>query len=211
MNLYVHILNSLTALDEVCSIIWHSCYMKINPCNCLILPYYLPTQGILGYLYNGNICCGDLCYSPFLKGLLGITIQNLFRVNIYWNTFVCNKCFFYLWMCEYILFLPVHWYFNWQGCIEHQSLYGNTVNEPSHDEILKWSLEYLDEHFQRALKERRELTAEVKLLQKELKESKGETEQLSNMVNYMKLVSFCYTVLIPWLLILVPVSFYIVS
>jgi hypothetical protein len=114
-------------------------------------------------------------------------------------------------MCKYILFLPVHLYFNWQGSIEHKSQCGNTVNEPSHDELLSWSLEDLDGHFQSALEKRRELTAEVKLLQKELKESKGETEQLSKMVNDMKEVSFCYTVLIPGLLTLLPLSFYIVS
>jgi hypothetical protein len=100
-------------------------------------------------------------------------------------------------MCEYILFLPVHWYFNWQGSIEHQSRCCNTINEACGDELLSWSLQDLDDDFQRALEERRELTAEVKLLQKQLEESKREILQLSNMVNYMKQVSFCYTVLIP--------------
>jgi hypothetical protein len=42
----------------------------------------------------------------------------------------------------------------------------------------------------------------------ELKESKAKIEQLAKTVNDMNQVSFCYTVVTPWLLFLFPLSFY---
>lgn len=111
---------------------------------------------------------------------------------------------------EYIyLFLSVHLYFNWQGSIEHQSC-GNAVNETPLDEFLRCSLEDFHERFQRALKEKEELTAEVKHLKTELKKSKSETEELSKTVSDMKQVSFSCTVLMPWLLFLCPLLFHAV-
>ena len=64
--------------------------------------------------------------------------------------------------------------------------------------------------FQRALEEKEELTAEVKCLKTDLKESKAEPEELRKTVNDMKQVSFSYTVLTPWLLFLCPLLFYAV-
>ncbi|GFG30251.1 hypothetical protein Cfor_11795 [Coptotermes formosanus] len=69
--------------------------------------------------------------------------------------------------------------------IERQSQCGSAVNEQNCDELLRCSLQGLDELFQRAQEEKEEFTAEVTQVKTELKESKAKIEQLAKTVNDM--------------------------
>jgi hypothetical protein len=106
------------------------------------------------------------------------------------------------------LFLSVHWYFNWQGSIEHQLQCGIAVNDTLPDEFLKHSLEDFHECLQRVLEDKEKLVVEVTYLKTELQKSQAEAVELNKTVNDLKQVSFSYTVLTSWLLFLRPLLFY---